>query len=283
MQANRNGKNRWLCRSVIRRRTSDWQMPERINLQCAQSTIHFELRRKERIYSLSHAINMYRSNLNCEITCSGEPIKIYVHAILQQSIQYSALLDATEYLCKIRWKRRWAPRDRGSAESAILLLLKATHTFLFENSQRLRSTKVASSTNNVKLTISKLNAVTDDAFAATKWQRFRREMEISNAKVCSNNNNTIFLHKVHQRYIAPFRAMTCKFGRPKSVQSGFSPFSEYLCKTFFFGFVFICCFRTATYESREPERYIDPAMIGILVGMAIMFIIICIVLRLFSR
>lgn len=37
------------------------------------------------------------------------------------------------------------------------------------------------------------------------------------------------------------------------------------------------------YESREPERYIDPAMIGILVGMAIMFIIICVVLRLFSR
>lgn len=48
-------------------------------------------------------------------------------------------------------------------------------------------------------------------------------------------------------------------------------------------FPFRLLFRTATYESREPERYIDPAMIGILVGMAIMFIIICIVLRLFSR
>lgn len=36
-------------------------------------------------------------------------------------------------------------------------------------------------------------------------------------------------------------------------------------------------------SSREPERYIDPAMIGILAGMALMFIIICVVLRLFSR
>lgn len=34
---------------------------------------------------------------------------------------------------------------------------------------------------------------------------------------------------------------------------------------------------------RSPERYVDPAMIGILVGMALMFIIICVVLRLFSR
>lgn len=40
---------------------------------------------------------------------------------------------------------------------------------------------------------------------------------------------------------------------------------------------------TALQESREPERYIDPAMIGILAGMALMFIIICVVLRLFSR
>lgn len=38
-----------------------------------------------------------------------------------------------------------------------------------------------------------------------------------------------------------------------------------------------------TRESRETERYIDPAMIGILAGMALMFIIICVVLRLFSR
>lgn len=36
-------------------------------------------------------------------------------------------------------------------------------------------------------------------------------------------------------------------------------------------------------EPRVPERYIDPAMIGILAGMALMFIIICVVLRLFSR
>lgn len=38
-----------------------------------------------------------------------------------------------------------------------------------------------------------------------------------------------------------------------------------------------------TQKSREPERYVDPAMIGILAGMALMFIIICVVLRLFSR
>ncbi|XP_032680408.1 uncharacterized protein LOC116848428 isoform X2 [Odontomachus brunneus] len=38
-------------------------------------------------------------------------------------------------------------------------------------------------------------------------------------------------------------------------------------------------------EVKEPTslQYIDPAMIGVLVGMALMFIIICIVLRLFSR
>ncbi|XP_029712621.2 uncharacterized protein LOC109402379 isoform X2 [Aedes albopictus] len=33
----------------------------------------------------------------------------------------------------------------------------------------------------------------------------------------------------------------------------------------------------------EPEKYIDPAMIGVLVAMAVMFIIICVVLRLFSK
>ncbi|XP_017783614.1 PREDICTED: uncharacterized protein LOC108567574 [Nicrophorus vespilloides] len=32
-----------------------------------------------------------------------------------------------------------------------------------------------------------------------------------------------------------------------------------------------------------PERYVDPAMIGILVAMFLMFITICVVLRLFSR
>lgn len=36
-------------------------------------------------------------------------------------------------------------------------------------------------------------------------------------------------------------------------------------------------------EPNEPVRYIDPAMIMILVAMALMFIIICVVLRLFSR
>ncbi|GBP53873.1 hypothetical protein EVAR_96780_1 [Eumeta japonica] len=33
----------------------------------------------------------------------------------------------------------------------------------------------------------------------------------------------------------------------------------------------------------EPIRTIDPAMIGVLVGMALMFVIICVVLRLFSK
>ncbi|XP_043271707.1 uncharacterized protein [Venturia canescens] len=38
-------------------------------------------------------------------------------------------------------------------------------------------------------------------------------------------------------------------------------------------------------EVKEPEnlQYVDPAMIGVLVGMALMFVIICVVLRLFSK
>ncbi|XP_046838116.1 uncharacterized protein LOC124432878 isoform X1 [Vespa crabro] len=38
-------------------------------------------------------------------------------------------------------------------------------------------------------------------------------------------------------------------------------------------------------EHKEPPslQYVDPAMIGVLVGMALMFIIICVVLRLFSK
>lgn len=38
-------------------------------------------------------------------------------------------------------------------------------------------------------------------------------------------------------------------------------------------------------EIKQPPslQYIDPAMIGVLVGMALMFIIICVVLRLFSK
>ncbi|XP_065354241.1 uncharacterized protein jus isoform X4 [Calliphora vicina] len=36
-------------------------------------------------------------------------------------------------------------------------------------------------------------------------------------------------------------------------------------------------------DKRGPETYIDPAMIGVLIGMALMFIIICVVLRLFSQ
>lgn len=42
---------------------------------------------------------------------------------------------------------------------------------------------------------------------------------------------------------------------------------------------------TCVAEVKEPTnlRYIDPAMIGVLVGMALMFVIICVVLRLFSK
>jgi len=38
-------------------------------------------------------------------------------------------------------------------------------------------------------------------------------------------------------------------------------------------------------SNKEPAsvQYIDPAMIGVLVGMALMFVIICVVLRLFSK
>ncbi|XP_022209429.2 uncharacterized protein LOC111065516 isoform X2 [Drosophila obscura] len=36
-------------------------------------------------------------------------------------------------------------------------------------------------------------------------------------------------------------------------------------------------------DKRGTETYIDPAMIGVLVGMALMFVIICVVLRLFSQ
>lgn len=130
-----------------------------------------------------HAINMYWYDLNCEMKCSWEPIKIYVPHILQPSIQFSALLDTTK-----------CDKIKMSGESRKFNSYFSKN-ILFENSQRLRSTKVATSMNNVKLTISKPNAVTDDAFAATKWQRSRREMEIMNAKVCLSNNR-IFRWKV---------------------------------------------------------------------------------------
>lgn len=42
-------------------------------------------------------------------------------------------------------------------------------------------------------------------------------------------------------------------------------------------------FNVGRGDKRGPETYIDPAMIGVLVGMALMFIIICVVLRLFSQ
>lgn len=124
-----------------------------------------------------HAINLYRSDLNCEITCSGEPNAQRNLCSSNFTTIYSIFGIVRRH--EIRWRWRWAVR----VQENILLLYKKKN-FLFENSQRLRSTKVASSTNNVKHTISKPNAVTDVAFVATKWQRFRREMEITNAKVC---------------------------------------------------------------------------------------------------
>jgi glycerol uptake facilitator-like aquaporin len=36
-------------------------------------------------------------------------------------------------------------------------------------------------------------------------------------------------------------------------------------------------------EATGPPKYVDPAMIGVLVGMTLMFIILCVVLRLFSK
>ncbi|XP_063218208.1 uncharacterized protein LOC134528486 [Bacillus rossius redtenbacheri] len=39
----------------------------------------------------------------------------------------------------------------------------------------------------------------------------------------------------------------------------------------------------ASNTQADNSRYIDPAMIGVLVGMALMFIILCVVLRLFSK
>ncbi|KYM75359.1 hypothetical protein ALC53_14268 [Atta colombica] len=44
--------------------------------------------------------------------------------------------------------------------------------------------------------------------------------------------------------------------------------------------VIIC---VAEVKESPSLQYIDPAMIGVLVGMALMFVIICVVLRLFSR
>lgn len=42
-------------------------------------------------------------------------------------------------------------------------------------------------------------------------------------------------------------------------------------------------FIVAIQNPTAPVQYVDPAMIGVLVGMALMFIIICVVLRLFSK
>ncbi|KAF9415814.1 hypothetical protein HW555_006641 [Spodoptera exigua] len=41
--------------------------------------------------------------------------------------------------------------------------------------------------------------------------------------------------------------------------------------------------RSTVKPVEESTRTLDPAMIGVLVGMALMFVIICVVLRLFSR
>lgn len=48
-------------------------------------------------------------------------------------------------------------------------------------------------------------------------------------------------------------------------------------------FVIFSCVSAAIYKPPVTERYIDPTMIAILVAMALMFVIICVVLRLFSK
>lgn len=108
----------------------DRQLPKRINLQWAQWSFHSKVKR---IYSHSpeskfcnlHAINMYWYDLNCEMECSWEPIKIYVLHILQQSIQYSALLDTTK--SDIRLRCAWA----APVESSIFNILFSKNHFLW--------------------------------------------------------------------------------------------------------------------------------------------------------
>lgn len=250
MQSRRSGKI-VIRLHVLCRRTSDWQMSRRINLERAHSTIH--LRRAVNLCSrailyILHAINIYRSDLNCEITCSWEAIKIYVLTPFCNHLLFSnsALLDTAKW-DKMKWKMSTVRECRNH------------FTILFWNSQRLRSTKVATSTNNVKLTISKLNAVTDGAFAATRWQRFRRETGISNAKVRLNNNKILhhimfvgesiilllFRHDLHSTEIE----------RGKPVQSGFSIFEHSGTETIFYsGFVsaFIRCFTQLCMSHANP-------------------------------
>lgn len=104
--------------------------------------------------------------------------------------QYSIFRTVRHNEMRHERRLRWAARV--DAPNFAHSKKKKNTCFLLKIPQRLRSTKVATSMNNVKHTISKPNAVTDDALAATKWQRSRRVMEIMNAKVCSNNNR-IFL------------------------------------------------------------------------------------------
>jgi len=47
--------------------------------------------------------------------------------------------------------------------------------------------------------------------------------------------------------------------------------------------LFLWFILTVKNEPTGSTTYTDPAMIGVLVGMALMFIILCVVLRLFSK
>lgn len=104
-------------------------------------------------------------------------------------------------------------------------------------------------TNNAKLAISTRNVEMVVAFVALRWYQFGSRMAPWNAKV--------FL-----------------------LTSSLPPFSLPLpcwveiCLTFL---------NQGRQDKTGPETYIDPAMIGVLIGMALMFVIICVVLRLFSQ
>jgi len=45
----------------------------------------------------------------------------------------------------------------------------------------------------------------------------------------------------------------------------------------------VLCVFSAKPEAPRDEPHVDPAMIGVLVGLGLMFVIMCVVLRLFSK
>lgn len=129
--------------------------------------------------------------------------------------------------------------------------------------------RAAFSMSNAKRSISKRNVATTVAYAVLKCHQFSTKMERSNVKVIMS-----FFHSLCDFKTANSCIDRCRKNR-----------FFFVFKNAIFSLVFPSVPKRflATQESREPERYIDPAMIGILAGMALMFIIICVVLRLFSR